>query len=157
MEFVPQKQKNRHRPEEGLIGDCHRTCIAMLLGMDRDTVPNFAEMGFDINKPEGGNYKEFSEACEKWLRENGLAEFQVGFNDNLDRVLNFMKVINPGVRYILGGRSRSNCNHSVVAMNDEIIADPSLSNAGIVGPCEPDGYYWITVLIPLHQKDTRHG
>jgi len=34
--IVPQKQANRHLPEEGLYGDCHRTAIAVLLGLDRD-------------------------------------------------------------------------------------------------------------------------
>jgi hypothetical protein len=59
-----------------------------------------------------------------------------------------MKAINPGVFYLLGGQSRTDCGHSVVCLDDAIIWDPSLTDAGIVGPME-DGYYWITVLIPL--------
>lgn len=36
-----QKQAFLHKPEEGVYGDCYRTCIACLLGIDRDAVPHF--------------------------------------------------------------------------------------------------------------------
>ena len=35
-----QKQANRHDPENGIFGDCYRTCLAGLLGVDRDSVPH---------------------------------------------------------------------------------------------------------------------
>lgn len=149
--MTPQKQKNRHLPEEGLIGDCHRTCYACLLDMDRDSVPNFGEVGFDITKEEGGNRKEFAEACKSWLASQGYAEFMVGFNCDLSDVQGFMNAVNPGQYYILGGRSRTGVNHSVIGLNDMIVWDPSLTDAGIVGPCEPDGLYWITILVPISQ------
>ena len=43
------KQLNLHRPEEGLIGDCFRTCIACLLDMPApDHVPHAYELaGWD--------------------------------------------------------------------------------------------------------------
>lgn len=147
----PQKQKNLHRPEEGLIGDCHRTCYACLLDMDRDEIPNFGEVGFDITKEGGGNRKEFKEACDLWLARNGYAEFSVAFNSGLYEVQQFMRQVNPGQYYILGGSSKSGVNHSVIGLDDEIIWDPSLNDAGIVGPCQPDELYWVTVLVPISQ------
>lgn len=147
----PQRQKNRHRPEEGLIGDCHRTCYACLLDLDRDSVPNFAEVGFDPTKEGGGNVKEFKGACKSWLAENGYAEFSIAFNCELEDILGYMAVVNPGQYYILGGESRTGVNHSVIAKDDAIVWDPSLNDSGIVGPCKPDGMYWITVLVPISQ------
>lgn len=149
--MTPQKQKNRHRPQDGLIGDCHRTCYACLLDMDRDSIPNFGEVGFDLTKDGGGNRKEFSEACAEWLGSVGYAEFSVGFNCGLHEIFQYMAAVNPGIYYILGGRSMTGVNHSVIGCNDAIVWDPSLNDAGIVGPCEPDELYWVTVLVPTHQ------
>lgn len=149
--MTPQKQKNRHKPEEGLIGDCHRTCYACLLDMDRDSVPNFGEVGFDISKEGGGNRREFSAACKAWLTSQGYAEFMVGFGATLQEVQDFMRECNPGQYYILGGLSSTGVNHSVIGCDDQIVWDPSLNDSGIVGPCEPDGLYWITILVPISQ------
>jgi hypothetical protein len=144
--MTPHKQRNRHRPEEGIYGDCHRTCIAMLLDLEPEEVPNFAARAPD-------QWVEFHGLFEDWLNARGLATLSVIFEGSvgLGAVLHHMRVINPGTFYILGGLSRSGCGHSVVGLGDQIIADPSLSDAGIVGPME-DGYYYLTFLIPLHQK-----
>lgn len=137
----PQKQKNRHNPAEGLIGDCHRTCVAMILDLDREEVPNWAEAAGD----DGALFRRLS---EDWLRAYGYATVHIPFTDTWKSVGNYMLRVNPGVYYILGGESRSGVNHSVVAVNDIIAFDPSLSDAGIVAPCN-DGYYWVTVFVPI--------
>jgi hypothetical protein len=137
----PQKQKNRHRPEEGIYGDCHRTCIAMLLNMDRDDVPNFAEVF-----PDDG--KSFRDICEEWTRAHGFATVSIPFPNSFEEVGRFMRVVNPGVYYLLGGESRSGVNHSVVAVNDVIACDPSLNDSGIIGPCN-DGFTWVTIFVPI--------
>ncbi|MCK4817308.1 hypothetical protein KA005_16175, partial [bacterium] len=36
-----KKQLNRHNPEEGVFGDCYRTCIANVLGVFPTAVPHF--------------------------------------------------------------------------------------------------------------------
>lgn len=148
----PQKQKNRHNPAEGLIGDCHRTCYACLLDMERDSIPNFGEVGFDFAKSDEDNRQAFAEACRAWLSEQGYAEFSVGFADRLDAVLSFMATVNPSIYYILVGQSTSGVNHSVIGYGDAIVWDPSLNDSGIVAPCEPDGLFWVTVLVPIGQK-----
>jgi hypothetical protein len=38
-------------------------------------------------------------------------------------------------------------NHTVVCRGGRIEWDPSMDDAGIVGPCD-DGFYWVTWLIP---------
>lgn len=135
----PQKQANRHRPDEGLYGDCHRTCLAMLLDMDKFDIPNFGELHPDDSEA-------FNIAVEEWLMVRGFRTISIPFQAPPEDVLNFMRVVNPGRYYILGGKSRTGVNHSVIGLNDRIIADPSLTDAGIVGPCEPDGHTWVTFL-----------
>ena len=65
----------------------------------------------------------------------------------MPELLQFMAVNNPGLYYLLSGTSRTGCNHTVVALDDQIVWDPSLSDSGIIGPCD-DGYYWIKLYIP---------
>lgn len=149
----PRKQKNFHRPEEGLIGDCHRTCLAIMLDRERDDIPNFGEVGFNNEIPGGGNSKQFNEAVEKWLNEQGYSQVTVPFAGELEQIQKFMLMVNPGIRYILGGLSSTGVNHSVVGLDDEIFCDPSKNDSGIVAPCEPDGHYWLTFLIPINQKE----
>lgn len=137
----PQKQKNRHRPEEGIWGDCHRTCVAMILDLDKEQVPNWAEASGD----DGALFRQLSDA---WMRAYGYATVHVGFDCTWEVLGDFMLKVNPGVYYILGGTSRTGVNHSVVAANNTIVADPSLNDSGIVGPCD-DGLYWITTFTPI--------
>ena len=41
--MTPHKQLNRHRPEEGVFGDCYRTAIACLLDLRPQDVPHVAD------------------------------------------------------------------------------------------------------------------
>lgn len=134
------KQANLHDPENDIWGDCHRTCIAMLLNLERDEVPNFAEVAKD-------DADKFHALVRDWLAGRGYATFSLAFDADLDSVLSTMRGMNPGTFYLLGGMSRTGCAHSVIGLNDRIIADPSRTDSGIVGPI--DGYYWITVLVPM--------
>lgn len=136
-----QKQKHYHRPEEGEYGDCHRTCLANLMGVDRDSVPNFGE--------HYGDSEKFFEAERQWLLSQGLATVQVGYDGSLSlqQVLDTMGALNPGIYYLLGGTSASGVGHSVIGLGNRIVFDPSLNDSGIVGPME-DGRYWIQFLVP---------
>ena len=134
-----QKQRFLHDPAAGVWGDCERTAIACLLNMDRDSVPHFAD-----------NFKTHEEVIHKertWLLEHGLAPFACPFRCELSELQDFMALNNPGLYYLLSGTSRTGCNHTVVALDDRIVWDPSLTDAGIVGPCD-DGYYWIKLYVP---------
>jgi hypothetical protein len=138
--MVPLKQKYRHNPAEGAYGDCHRTCLAMILELERDTVPNFAEHAHE-------QWGLWQDLVNEFLAEHGMGMFRIAFAADLDAVLHYMLQVNPGIFYILGGSSRNGTGHSVVCVNDKIIADPSLDDSGIVGPME-DGHFWIEVLVP---------
>jgi hypothetical protein len=135
----PQKQLNRHRPEDGIYGDCHRTAIAVCLDMDAKDVPHFMD----------GNVSgdDAHDQVEAWLNERGICTINVVFPGEtpLSDVLKTVALTNHRSMpvFILGGQSRNGCNHSVVCCDGEIACDPSLDDSGIVGPCD-DGYYWLT-------------
>lgn len=134
-----QKQAFRHKPEEGQYGDCHRTAIACLLDMPRDSVPNFGE--------HYGSVEKFYKAEREFLESVGLAKVSVVYQGTLDQVLTTMGAVNPGAYYILGGTSKSGFGHSVIGRGGKIVWDPHPDEVGIVGPMD-DGYYWVTYFVP---------
>jgi hypothetical protein len=138
-----QKQLNRHDPANGVYGDCHRTAIACVLDMDACDVPHFMD-----KKPDNSEAPECHEAIEVWLNARGLTQISVCYSGSIDLDLVLRTVMNsnpqsPGLVFLLGGTSRNKCNHTVVCCDGEIICDPSLDDAGIVGPMS-DGNWWVT-------------
>jgi hypothetical protein len=132
----PLKQRNLHRPDEGVWGDCHRAAIASILELPLDDVPHFGDGG-----PDG---EEFLRRESEFLLARGLVPIQVAYQtDDLAAVLNAVNAANPGVYYLLGGKSRTGVNHTVVCVDSAVVHDPSLNDSGIVGPCI-DGLFWIT-------------
>lgn len=133
----PRKQLFRHKPSEGIYGDCHRTCYAMILDREPEGVPHFAEDG-----DENFRLNEIN-----WLESEGLELINIVFPGEmkLAQILETMNVLNPDNAFILGGKSAIGCGHSVVCFEEQIY-DPSLDNNGIVGPMS-DGYYWITYVV----------
>lgn len=141
--MIYQKQKYRHAPEKGEYGDCHRTALACVLDLPRDSVPNFGEHYGDRDK--------FFQAEKKFLVSQGLTKAEVGFSGELEAVLATMGGLNPTTIYLLAGRSKSGFNHSVVCCGGGIIWDPHPDDVGIVGPTD-NGFYWVTFLVPLTFK-----
>lgn len=138
-----QKQLIRHRPNEGLYGDCFRTAIAAALDLDAADVPHF--MDGTVGKGEAPKAHDDAEA---WLNERGLTQINMLFPGDLsaDAVICSVKLCNPhspGIVFMLGGESRSGVNHVVLCCDGEIACDPSQTDSGIIGPCD-DGYYWVT-------------
>src|SRR5581483_4068025 len=86
-----QKQLNRHRPQEGIYGDCHRTAIACVLDMDAKDVPHFMDGKHDCDADDA--YK----AVESWLNARGFTHINVLFSGelSLDAVLKSVKYSNP--------------------------------------------------------------
>lgn len=138
--MTPLKQRNRHNPENGVYGDCHRAALASLLDLQLDDVPHFMHgLG-----PDDG--ETFNRAQEVFLRTRGLTPIVFAISaDTLDIVLEQCEIWNPGVYYLLGGESANDCGHTVVAGCGKIVHDPSRDNVGIIGPMK-DGYYWITYI-----------
>lgn len=147
--MIPQKQLYRHRPEVGEIGDCHRTVLACLLNLNPLEVPHFGEMDWDIENKcfkEDGSFHRY---VKDYLYTKGLTTIDILFDCTLENVLQHLGCINPNIYYILGGISNNSVNHSVIGCGGEIIWDPGIDNPGIIGPCKPDGYYWVTYLVPI--------
>ena len=138
--MIKHIQRFRHKPEEGIFGDCHRTCFACLMDLEPEEVPNFGE--------HYGDPDSFYEAVDKFLVLKGLARVELAF-ESLDNVFHVMHNLNISVYYILGGQSRTGVNHSVIGLGNQIYHDPSQTQAGIIGPCT-DGFYWVTFLVPKH-------
>lgn len=143
MRRFGQKQKIRHNPAAGEFGDCHRTAIAILFGLDAEEVEHFADHGID-------DHEKFNRRVDDWLTDRGFAQISIPYEglQPLSNLLETFNVLARGVYWLLAGTSRTGCNHSVVCRGGVIIADPSQTNAGIIGPCD-DGFYWATFLLPI--------
>lgn len=59
----------------------------------------------------------------------------------LDHIAHFHK----GIHHLFSGTSKTNADHVVIARDGEIVHDPSLTDAGIVGPCG-DGLWWVNFI-----------
>jgi hypothetical protein len=142
----PSKQTLRHQPELGIYGDCHRTAIACLLDLEPQDVPHF------LHDDPGAEV--FNRRVQEWLEARGWCEASISFvgEAGLQSVLDYLKATAPGVYFLLGGQSRTGCNHTVIGCNGEIVWDPSITDAGIIGPCTTDGMFWITFLLPLSMR-----
>lgn len=126
-----QRQLIEHKPSAGRYGDCQRTCIAVVLGMDAADVPHFC----DDPSATRSSDRWWSNRQDKWLAERGFTYFSVAYDGEtatLDQVLHWTSVQNPHTPMILAGRSNLGSNHVVVVLNGEIVCDPS--GNGIVGP-----------------------
>jgi|HubBroStandDraft_1064217.scaffolds.fasta_scaffold109856_3 hypothetical protein len=129
----PQKQRNHHRPAEGVYGDCFRTVIASMLELEPEEVPH-------ENRELGDG--EQDTLMNVWLAGRGLRFVQVPYAVDPEDAMGIMAEMYPGLLYVLGGRSRTGVNHFVICRDREIVSDPSLTDAGIVGRCDDD-HVWI--------------
>ena len=133
VEPLFQKQKYRHRPEEGIFGDCHRTCIASLLGIDRDSVPHW---GIHFDDPE-----KFFEEANAYLKSQNIRTISIPcIFDTVEDCLNWMGALNKDMYYLLVGRNKNNVNHIVICKDNKIVWDTSLDDSGIVGPTDEAGF-----------------
>jgi hypothetical protein len=137
--MTPHKQLIRHNPPEA-IGDCWRTCVACLLDKRPEEVPHFVETCWD-DAPEADR------RLRAYLATQGLGMVQLAFGGKLEDIQPWMKQMNPGVHYMLGGTSRIGVGHQVVCFEDAIVWDPSPTDNGIVGPMS-DGYFWLSFFVP---------
>lgn len=148
-----QKQAFMHDPESGVFGDCYRTCLAGMLGLDRDEVPHWVT----TMDPELWE-SEVQPKYDRWLADRGLQELAIPVEDaGLNAVLEWQKTrTRQSVVSMLTGESISGCNHVVLVQGGEIIHDPALNDSGIVGPAG-DGFYWLTWLIPAGPQSGTRG
>lgn len=139
--MVPQKQIVF---TEG-IGDCVRTCIASLLDMSIDDVPNFMDNADDWYTP-----------AKRWLKDRGKKFIELRYYNEIGDPLTDMVTLNrawvgDGEYVMLLGKSPrpkkdgSTKYHAVVGQTSgwgfDIVHDPHPDNTNIVG--EPYAVFWI--------------
>lgn len=123
----PAKQLFRHDPENGVWGDCYRTAVAIVLGVEPTTVPHFMDRG-------GSDDLSGNERCRVWLAERGLDFVEVAFS-SLEKVVTTADVISivtkfNGAAAILCGERENGVSHSVVIRSRGIVCDPLTGKPG---------------------------
>lgn len=117
------KQLYRHDMNQGIIGDCYRTCIANIFSLQPWNVPHFM-VGLNATKDS-----------ENWVGERGYTSHYFTNEGTLTEALHSFSFLVPGELFILTGESKNKVNHAVLAKDGEIVFDPSIDNSGIIGPC----------------------
>jgi len=144
------KQLHRHAPEEGLIGDCWRTCIANLLGLKPQQVPHFVGNHFSDPDPQA-----YHKAAVSWMEARGLRMVAIAYPADSAAVV--ARDI-EGVQYILTGNSPNFAGiaHAVIGYGAfQCLHDPSPENKGLLGPITVDGQelYFVEFLVPINCAD----
>lgn len=126
-----------HDPANGQYGDCYRTALACLLDVDPSLVPHV--MGVDDN---------WRHTMRLWLatRDLWLVEFPVVAGNAKD-ALRKVGALNPGVFYLLLGRSANGIGHCVVCNGEEMVHDPNPECLGVAKPLH-SGAFFAHVLVP---------
>lgn len=137
--MTPHKQLFRHDPAKGVYGDCWRTVIACLLDLPVDSIPHEHRTYAD---------GEQQTIIRTFLADHGLTLAFLALQGTPDDLLHTMGVSNPEVYWLLSGTSRTGCNHVVICRGGEIVHDTSLTDSGIVGPCD-DGLTYVDMLVKL--------
>lgn len=100
-----------YNPEQGIYGDCYRTCIAVLLNMDAVDVPHFVR---DSELAGKDGWHTHAKTVE-WLRERGMTMLTTTFTAGTG-VTELMGYATAGLPFMLTVQSpRYDCCHSVVA------------------------------------------
>jgi hypothetical protein len=111
-----QKQAYRHDPANGVFGDCNRTAIACVLGVERDELPHVHR---DMNS------EEFEAFTKGFLADRGLHLISVPVNaPSVSEAMLFGHMRGGGIPFILGGQSPRGVNHSVVCFSQDDLHDP---------------------------------
>lgn len=118
-------------------GDCYSACVASLLELRLEQVPNF----HDLMQHEDA---EWGYVVSKWLRAWGYWHIIVSWTPEFDEDTH---AYGTGP-YILSGRSpRIDSYHAVIAERGGIVHDPSPDGGGLRKPTEKYPWY-VEVLVP---------
>lgn len=144
--MLEQKQQYLHRPSEGIIGDCFRTCVACVLDIDRNQVPHdYRDYWID---EETNVTLLVHRDLNRWLNQGGFnvrfVEYPIAVSSQ-EELRIYIKHYYKDIHVLIGCNSK-NGGHSVVMKNEDYLWDPSLDGSGCVGPMD-DGYYWIGLFV----------
>ena len=143
--MIEHKQLFLHKPEEGIIGDCFRTCVACVLDIRPNELPHgFGEFWED--KDVNVTLKVHAQ-LNKILANWDYRFIEYPMDCTREQLGTYLRHYYTDLHIIIGCNSK-NGGHSVVMRNDDYIWDPAIDNSGCVGPMD-DGYYWIGMLVRL--------
>lgn len=133
MKPVMQKVYNSQR------GDCFSACVASILELQLDDVPNFHD--FDD--------KDFSDALDEWFNDRGMVylEFDLTIGDATEFISQLDMVYTIGT--IRSPRARA-IRHAVVCKGGKIIHDPHPNQDGY--NCELELLGFILPMNPANIK-----
>jgi hypothetical protein len=141
--MIEQTQAYFHKPEEGQIGDCWRTCVACVLNISKELIPHYYQefwMGTVDIAPQ------VQAATNKFLSNRyGLKYVEYPIEANMEQLRIYITHYYKDHPVIIGCNSKHG-GHSVVMMNEDYIWDPSIDKSGCVGPMK-DGYFWLGFLV----------
>lgn len=144
--MIEQKQLYLHKPEEGSIGDCWRTCIACLLDVPVDYIPHY----YLEYWKHGENIAQLVQGLtNKFLVPFGVQYIECPLECTYEQLRAHLAYYYKDM-YVMVGCNSKNGGHSVIMKNTDYIWDPAIDNSGCVGPMD-DGYYWVGLLV-----STRH-
>lgn len=128
--------------------DCYRACVATVLGLALDDVPNFYR-GADKGD---GKAPGALDLIRDWARERGYAALFLPAQHSLAYVLAQTARLNPEAPFILSGRSKFGGGHAVVVCHGRIIHEPTPGygpeDGGVVQPFADD-HFELTCFVPL--------
>jgi len=123
--MTPVMMLNTHDPDNGVLGDCWRCCIATILGLRAEDVPNFVEE------------ENWWDAATAWLAERGKSMVYVSAHPDEG----WAQCVG-GALFIASGKSpRGDFKHAVVWGAGGVVHDPHPSGDGLVG--NPTSYEFI--------------
>jgi hypothetical protein len=135
----------------GEAGNCFSACLASLLELPVEQVPNFGVDGlppFGVTEAEHLLWsRRFFENVNAWLAPLGFSYFEVATPEALPEIL--WAAVPSGFWIAVGPGGRETTNHAVVMQGREIVHDPHPSRAGLL---EARG---IGVLVPLDPVQER--
>jgi hypothetical protein len=108
MIFVEQRQP--HDPENGIVGDCFVACLATVLELPYEDIPEFQNMGDNWWK----RYNSWLYNLGYYVSEYGPDKPPVGYSI----------AVGPSPRF-------EGENHCVVALNGVVVFDPHPDRAGL--------------------------
>ncbi len=139
------KQLHRHDPDEGLIGDCWRTCIANLLGLKPQQVPHFLEDHWQ----DGHGGDAYIVATKAWLAKRNLQIVEIcldAYDPNGTR--HFGDAL-----YILGGQTdESGIGHVCIGKGHFQVVHNPATHLKPFGPLRESDQdcYWVIFLVPIN-------
>ena len=136
-DFKRQLQAFLHDPARGVMGDCYRTALACVLGVDRDLVPHtHADLTGQEHLDETG----------AWLHSQGLRRIVIPVHATTLEEVATIHTRSDGLPLIVTGCGPRHTNHVVVVYGPHDIWCPILGEVApevaLLGPARPTDYFW---------------